>query len=681
MYLRTNPPPDIAAYHERQVRLVREQFVNRQVKLSETKFKRLEGFVRRRLEDWEANTGALRGKLRELNDFLDGQDQESGDPYYPYVGSIDVRTAIARARTLRANHLRTVFNDPRVIVAVQGPGSNRDQLNELENAINWTAAEESNLFECLKQTPVPTFRDGLSLVHGEWVRDIDHGCEMKVYLDPTQFKADFPDAETAGITEAEYDDAIDRLTPKDGEEPEELTVEFETDFVSKNQPVYTVFPLAKFIWSPILAENIDEMDVYGYRYRQSQSQFKHRIHHEYYLPEAKELLKRSGAATRDQWDAGLDGVEGINSSGAQEASYDLAHLVVRCDLDNSGVPKRYRVQVELESKKILRIENYDIRRNIPCVVEFAYVRRPGRFLADSLLENGLDLYKIINGIHRHRSQVRRLTDTVTLVMPDALKEHEDLAAEYAQFRVGKTIWVPDTLWKEGMTPKQLQIHNLSNSGNSQDEESLAMRYLEFIDGISQGMSGRESASDPRAPASKTAMLLQRGDLRIEDLVEEWGISVPRIIDLHRALFYQNAGGPITYMARVRGNLDEKKVNRALLAEPNAAFALKRTAPNVSPELEMNRIAALLMTAFKFQIPVQMNPEIVVQGWNDFVMASRIDQPERYLIEIQPKGYAMGGDVMPPEQMEGRVQQLLASLQGENGMTTGSRPAALPNKPS
>jgi hypothetical protein len=69
---------------------------------------------------------------------------------------------------------------------------------------------------------------------------------------------------------------------------------------------------------------------------------------------------------------------------------------------------------------------------------------------------------------------------------------------------------------------------------------------------------------------------------------------------------------------------------------------------------MNKIAALAMGAMQFGggMLAQMNPAIIVEFWNAYVLASRIEVPERFMIKIGDDGMAVNssGQQIPGEQL-------------------------------
>jgi len=640
VYTKLNPPPAILRNHEKEVSEVEQFFKARKLKTSKTKRDKLDRYLRKAIETWDEGSGTMRARLRELNDFFEGKKEDVDFPFGSgQSSSLDVRLAAAKARTLRASFNRVTFADNNPFVAEILPGAKREDEDNLAEAhVNWSIVKETNGLDALKDTPIPCFRDGTALVYGEWERRVERGVEYKSYATTDEFIADYPEAEDAGIEEEKYQEILAALV-----EPEsEVHVEYEVDFVAQNEPVYTVFPLAKFVWYPLAAKDLrTSAEVYGYHRTQGDKAFGRAVAQGFYDSEPSEECRRKSGADRDAWDASRDAIEGIEGEDNNRASYRIAKLVVSYDLDQDKVPERFMVWYDMDANKSLRIERYGLYRNTPNVIPFRFIGRDGRFIGVSQLDNGLDLFREINALHRHRSNVRRLTDSVTLIMPKKLKEDVDLGAEYAEFKPGMTIWVPDDVPADKY-PKQLQIFNTSRSNDSMDEESLVARYLDGLIGVSEGQSGRETPIDPGAPAAKTAMLLQRADFRIEDLVDEWRRSVSSFVDLHNALYHQNAGSSIKFMRNKGGKQEEAKIRTAVLADPRRKFELKAVKQTIAPEYEMNKVMAIVAAAFQMKFPVSAKPEMIVEAWNDYVTASRIPMPERFHIEMSAQGPMMGG---------------------------------------
>lgn len=665
LYLSLNEPASVALKNEADVAAVKRYHEAKRLRLGKTKRKRLEQGIARLMEEWEGGTGPLHEKLSELADFFEGKPEDIDFPFGAGQSSnLDTRYCVAQARTLRASFVRAVFGDPMLFTAKNTPGSKRTkELNEVENAINWAAFEDTNAAESLKETIIPAFRDGLALVHGEWERRVERATDYKVYQTAEDFLADYPDHTAAGISEDEFEQAVGYLTGY----PNEVHVEYETEFVASNGPRFRCFPLYRFIWAPLFAKEMRDLELYGYYLKQSGLSFEQDAASGYYDEDAVEKSRKESSqehSLRDEDDS-RDMLDGIDASGSDDATYQIAKLVYCADLDKDGIPERYSVIWDVDAKCALRIEQYGLRRNVANIVPFRLSRRNGRFIGDSILKDGLDLYRELNSLHRHRSNVRRLTDSVTLMLPSSLKEDADLGAEYAFFRPGMTLWIPDSLFTAGKTPAQLALQNLSRTNDSMDEEQLVMRYLDMESGITQGQSGRETSADPSAPAAKTRMLLARADLRVDDLAAEWSNSIPDFADLLRGLYAANAPSKMAYMARAKGELVEKAVPLDVVADPAIRFALKTSRYESNPETEMNRIMGLIVSALKLGFPAQAKPDMLAALWDDYVVASRTADPDRFLI-----GNEQG--MSNPQ-----LQQALAMLTG--GVQPNAPQAPAPNK--
>jgi len=665
MYVKLAPPPDEADLHDGQVANVKQMFRARKSRISRAKRRTIDKNIRKWYEEWERNTSSLRAKSAELNEFLEGKDEAVDFPFGPESSSsIDVRLAAGYARTARAQFNKAIFSDPtRTYIMLKTPGVERQDLNRVELGVNYTAEYESNLNEVLKDSYIPIYRDGTYLIHGRWERRIEHGHDFRSYYTPQEFQADYPSFEDAGISEDDYEEILLHLH-SDGAE---VHTEYELDFVAKNGAHYTGFPLAKFIFWPMHEQHMDRLNLYGYTMSESSSQFDMKAKMGYYDADVVEVVKKKSPEYRkmqiDSWDARREAIEGIGQTDSQAITYRLAWFVYTADLDNDGIVERYVIIYDLDKYRSLRIEPYTVRRNIPCVVPLRLIRREGRFLGVSLLGDSEHLFREINALHRHRSNQRRITDSVTLILPEGLREHVDLGAEYASFRPGTPMWVPDQYMHPNMSPRQLQIQDTSQTRGSVDEEGLIQRYLDMLLGTSQGQSGRESAQDPSAPASKTAMLLQRADLRTEDFADEWARTIPELIDLHRAIYFQNAGKEVKVMAKSGEEMIERNIPTRLFSDPRIRGALKPIKQSLAPEIEMQKMAALAAAAMRFVIPMQSKPEILIHLWNDYVSAARIERPERYQIQIGEGGqYQMGGQNINPEQMNTVIQQLIQQSQ-------------------
>lgn len=643
-------PPDNAEIAKIRHEVQEAESYNYSTKLAlgQRKLKQLENIVKRNYREWDENYSKVRQNLKANNQLMEGTQEETDFPFGAESSSqIDLRLPAEKFRSLRANFRRAVFGNPQLVVATLKPGADIDSgtRNKIESAINWIITEVCNLSEALKDSDLPCFRDGTGLLYGEFVRDVESGIDCKVYTDANEFQSDYPDSDSAGCSDDVYQEIIDTLL--DPAETE-VRVEYELDFLSANGPKFTLFPFINFVHFPFFVDTVKDLTIYGYTFKEGRNKFLENRKHDYYYRDAVEDVsdKFDSAVYEDEWDAERDKVEGISVS--YKDGYKFARLIVKADLDNDRRPEVYNVIYWPEKERILRVERYRIRKNIPCIVPFKFIGRDGRLAGISLLNDGKDMFGEINALHRHRSNKRRLTDSITIVAPNGMKEA--LGDNY-QFTPGGIMWTPDDLFKTGELPRQFQIQNINDDGTR--DEGLTIRFLEGLMGPSMGMSGQEDPGDPNAPGNKTAMLLQQANYRVADYIDEWKRTIPNVLALLTALLYQNSKSKISFR-NMFGEEDE--IDTSLLISDFVKWSLKSNGIPFSPESEMQKIQGVFQGIVGMGgIPFKIEEKTLLQITNDFIIASRIPNWEKYIVNLpagplQPKaGQQPAQSTMPGSQ--------------------------------
>lgn len=622
-----NPPDnENTARIKREVSEADSYNYSTKLSLDPRKLKRLENIIKSNYRAWDSAYGKVREGLKANNRLMEGTNEPMDFPFGAESSSqIDLRIPAEKFRSLRANFHRAVFGGPQIISAGLKPGGGMDagQRNKLETALNWTINETCNLADILRDSDLPCFRDGTALIYGEFVSDVERGVDCKIYTDIAEFQSDYPDAGGAGCTDDEYQEICTALLdPADTE----IRVEYELDFISRNGPQYTLFPLINFIHFPFYLKNVRDLTIYGYTFKEGRNKFLEKRKHNYYYSEVVKNIndKFDSAVYEDEWDAERDRAEGISTE--QKDAYKFARIIVKADLGNDKRTTVYNVIYWPEKEKVLRVEQYRIRKNIPCIVPFKFIGRDNRLVGVSLLNDGKDLFGEINAIHRHRSNKRRLTDQVTLIAPDSMKE---ALGDSFKFMPGATLWTPNDLFMKGELPRQFVLQNLVD--DSVRDEMATIRFLEGLLGPSLGMSGQEDPGDPGAPGNKTAMLLQQANYRVADYVDEWKRSIPAIMALHTALLYQNSSSKISFRNMFG---DDDFVDAALLVSEYVKWSLKSNGIPFSPEEEMQKILRVFQgVAGMGGVPFKIDPKTILQITNDFIIASRIPGWEQYIAKM------------------------------------------------
>ena len=647
------PPLKIQGDQEKQEKALRI----RAYTLSDEELDALEIKLKGWVESWERNTGPLRRRLIEANDHLEGVSEDVDFPW-PGASKVTIGLAAGMARTLRAVFDRAVFPDNRPFAAEALGDVKTEERNKLEIGVNWLSRKHNNLVESMRNSPVAVFRDGTVPIMGEWERRIEKVCETKVYNNYQDFQTDYPTPEDAGVDEKKYAKIIRHLSQMDNF----VSVEWLRDSVLKDAPKFTAFPLARLIWYPVFnIEHLNDARIYGRLYYESEQDIKQKIKRKIY--DEKRATESLAAANgvkmgADAWGSARDSIEGLAGDDDTTKFVRVAKLVLCDDLDGDDIPERYLVTLDIDNFKILRMERYKLRGNISNIVLFGFVRRDQRLLRTSLLLDGIDQFRMVDNIHRHRNNVRAITDCPAFLVPDSIKDQVDFGGGSSVFKPGVTWYLTDRYMKEDMAPRQMLIQSLSKTSESLDEEQSLVRYLEFRLGPSQGLSGQESTIDPNAPATKTLAQLKQATLRIDDMIREWKTSVPEAIDLMLALYHcygsdkYKVGVPDDQTGDI-GKFDE--ITRELFSIGDAKFMLRHNEISLSPEFEMEKVMGIAAIAAQNPIVLQAKPAVLLETWNDLVLASRISDPKRFLIPVPP----------PPEEQAGPGDGLMGILKGNN----------------
>ena len=642
----SRPPLKIQGDQEKQEKALRI----RAYSLSDEELDALQLKLKGWVESWERNTGPMRRRLIEANDHLEGVAEDVDFPW-PGASKVTIGLAAGMARTLRAVFDRAVFPDNRPFAAEALGDVKTEQRNQLEIGVNWLSRKHNNLVESMRNSPVAAFRDGTVPIMGEWERRIEKVCETKVYNNAQDFQADYPTPEDAGVDEKKYAKVVRHLSKMDNF----VSVEWLRDSVLKDAPKFTAFPLARLIWYPVFnIEHLNDARIYGRLYYESEQDIKQKIKRKIYDEKRanESLVAASGVKMgADAWGSARDSVEGLVGDDDTTKFVRVAKLVLCDDLDGDDIPERYLVTLDIDNFKILRMERYKLRGNIPNIVLFGFVRRDQRLLRTSLLLDGIDQFRMVDNIHRHRNNVRAITDCPAFLVPESIKDQVDFGSGSSVFKPGITWYLTDRYMKEDMAPRQMLIQSLSKTAESLDEEQSLVRHLEFRLGPSQGLSGQESTIDPNAPATKTLAQLKQATLRIDDMIREWKTSVPEAIDLMLALYHcygsdkYKVGVPDDQTGDI-GKFDE--ITRELFSIGDAKFMLRHNEISLSPEFEMEKVMGIAAIAAQNPIVLQAKPTVLLETWNDLVLASRISDPKRFLIPVpapQQEEAGPGGGLM------------------------------------
>ena len=617
-------PPDIQKSLEKDADRIDALLRQRKVKLSPADIDKIERDIDKKLQAHKTGTKKLLSRLVKWNDMMEGVVQDTN---FPFVGSsnITIHYTAGISRTFRSTFNKTMYQDedlfiPRLDPSVEMP---QNEHQSLQDGFNYTFSERFNGLDILKDATIPGVRDGTVIVSGSWERRVETCVDTRTYKNHADFIKDYPDAEAAGVSEDAYRGILDQFIV----EPDaEVIIDFKYDFVKFDGIRYKINSLANFKFFPLFARSISDMELYGSEYPASERLLKSKKKSgEFRTEGVDKVITRKGDQQWGEWERARSSIEGLSMGEEDQKPYKLCDLVYKADLDDNGTPEKYIVTYAPEAKALLSIQPYPIRRNIDICVGFRMVARDNRFLGVSLVGDCEDLFDMIDLLHRHRNNIRMLTTAPVFLAQKNYKELIDMGRAENVIRPGLTLWVDDI----EKAVKQLQIQNLDQPGNSMDEEMVLTRYVELVFGPTQGLSGSQTPTDPKAPARKTQMLLMQANQRIDDYMDEWRKSLPDLAELHAALLYQYS--PERDLSFDRKNT-VSKFPLQHLANAGIKWMPKRRSVQLTPEFAMARMQSLVAIYLQLLPLLMRGDPMAVEMWNRQVKNSGEPEADKLVID-------------------------------------------------
>lgn len=602
-------------------------------RLSSEQTKRIEKKLDTWYSAWKKQTETQRRRLVRYAELLEGVVEDSNVPFEG-ASNVTLHYAAGMARSFRATFNKTAYQDEDIHYAMFSPelqkklATQPEIIQALNEGFNESFSRESNGLRTLKEGTIAAVRDGTMVVSGYWRREVRHGFDQRTYRSIEEFQKDYPDAKAAGSSDEEYQSILDLFLVADEEDSKELVVEFEYEYVYKDEPEYKVGPWAKFVRYPTFSRDISDCQLYGYEVKESRDELKRkRSSGEYYQDGSTRALAGLAQEQGDAWDRSLGFVEGISPpTDRKDKPVQYIDGVCLLDLDNDGVSEKYLVRYAFEDKALLSLVPHRLRRGIDASVIFRMVRRENRLDGVSLIGDCEDIFNQIDTNVRHRNNVRTLTTSPIFIANSKYKEQIDLGRAENVIRPGVTYWVDDP--KPDSSIRQLEVQDLSTSGDNMDELMLYKQHVELVFGPTQGLSGQTAAGDKRAPGNKTIALLNQANGRIDDYLDEFFLSLPVLADLHCALLYQYSSGPNLSFLR-GGKMLSFPVQ--ILADPGLRWGAKRRSVQLTPEFALARLG-MLQQLFTQMLPLLSsgNP-IAIEIWNRQVLASGEPNADKFLL--------------------------------------------------
>jgi hypothetical protein len=362
----------------------------------------------------------------------------------------------------------------------------------VENILDYLARVEIHIKKFMRRVAVKSSLYGIAIGHPYWDVNRKTVHEIVMYDKVEKFIKDFPDAESAELSKEEYNGHIKSLENK---EKIELDVHYEEEVGSVK---IDVIDRRNFV----VQKGVDD---YNEARITAQILFKN-----WYDIQADVPTGVYGEDNNGQSMDELKTAMGITDTLDETAKDEIYHNSMKCykglwkyDIEGKGKTEEkfiFTVIYDGSIKHLLRIERYSYIHDRCFFIPFMIEDDPEKGFGNELF----DLNLLENARHNQRVDAGTLNNIrIYVARQDSNVRESELTASH-----GTIFYIePDGEMKLLQNPAV-------NNADVILEENMLERMGDNVTLISSYASGRESALDPRAPAAKTAMLIQQQDIGI-----------------------------------------------------------------------------------------------------------------------------------------------------------------------
>ncbi len=304
-----------------------------------------------------------------------------------------------------------------------------------------------------------------------------------------------------------------------------------------------------------------------------------------------EDLAEQGFLNKKQVEKLFDNLADVNNDDEDDIKNDKLTIyenIIYCKLEKGKGKYRYIAVTEKKTNRVLRLIYYPEENQrlyfVPVYVKPKHKKTVGYSLIELSIESN-DLYD---------SLWRALLNQIILAQKPPLgynSEHTDTLTS-KNFEAGSVT--------AGLSQKDVWQLNVDLPNPSMlSAIQLSGRQAEFPIGVSSGMSGQESLSDPRAPMGKTAMLLSESNMRVESYIMELQKSNSLLAELIEQ-------GEIQYNLDNYLKFSNKKIEKDVFNIP-VSYIPQALSTTINTQNDTNIVLAYLNVVAQYFPNVIQNP--------------------------------------------------------------------------
>jgi hypothetical protein len=612
--------------------------------LTEKQKNRLKAWLKARLSEWKNDTEELHRILEEDNDLVEGVVPETD---FPWEGASNVHIPVTEMymEVYKSIEKRSILGADLIWYGETDIDELKDQLADIEEALNYKARNEWNIEQCLARVFWTTNRDGLGVMQITWAEEYEEVNDVILITTPEEFAAEFPSPDEMGIDAAEYKEWAAAAALATELEPLEVPITFEKEVYRGCKG--EVVELIDFVTIPATAHDIKDRKCRGYGKRTSyrKGELRDKAKDEVFYEDAvnRLLSKTNRGSSVSQFRQAQDRLEGLNRS--DKDNFTVFELVVKGRLDGPDDEERkYLVTYSEDGDELLQCMEYFYRVDFYAL--FRINERPNRLIGRSIPRKTRDLNDEIDTQHNQRINTRTISSIPSFKAQANLKNTLDPSLQQNKWKPGVIFWLTDF---EAFEQFKVQP---TDQGESLSEEENDFKILDlFLGSAVSLLSGATAPGDPSAPGNKTAIMIQQSNLRMDDPLAELRDGVNQVGDICISHQYQFGPTLIEYQKETESadgvQRETRSVHRKWLRR-GINMRMKGVTVVNNPDAEMQKFFTLYQTLSIDPI-FQQNAQGRIELLRDALRAGRVPGRNRYL---------PGADEIQQQQIEMQKQAML-----------------------
>jgi hypothetical protein len=592
--------------------------------------------IRRTLSDeieaWESDAGELQDKLKHWYDLSEGIIDETDEPY-PNAYQTHIDLIGIYLKVYASIEKRSILGPETLWFSETDPEHDelQDQLPDIDNMMNYKARAEWNIAESIGEVMPLANRDGLGILKIPHVEQTEEVEDKIILTSESDFFVEFPGPADAGLSRTDWETLHQLVLEKASEEtPIEVPIEYER--INYFGPKAYIVERANFVTFPANARSLDKEYCRGIgdRFYIRREEVRDKMDKgEWYKDACKEFLRKTkkNPPEGSEYRTNQESISGINR-GDQTDDHEFYETSYWMRIDFKGNEKRYVFIYSKEHNILMFAKMYWYRAKNYYAL-FRIERRANQIDGKSIVGQLEFINEEIDLLHNMRVQGWQISNIPSFMMETSLNRDLDMDADENLWRPGVVFHLPPGTFDKF---RQFDVR-ATDQGQTMQEERDLFKVAALIMGIDAFLaSGRPSPDDPDAPGNKTELLVNQGNIRMEDPISELRYGVEDAGEICMNHLYQFGPAEIEFIGQ-EGNRNKTKHVSKRLFRTGIRLKMQGVSVVMNSENEFNKWIQRWSIAIREPL-IAKNAKYRIEPLRMAFKAGRVPNADRYVPSVE-----------------------------------------------